>query len=333
MAAAALVIGAAVAAGSPLAMMCHVSPDGDALGSMLALHHLARSQGGESVASFPNPFSVATHYRSLPGLDLLTESRSYPVDPKLVVTFDCGSVQRLVELGASAEYARTAGELIVLDHHATNDRYGSINVVDVRAAATAVVVRNLARKLGWPLTRDAAICLYVGLVTDTGRFQFSSTDPSVFELAAELASFDLPIAQLNRELFDEHSYAYLRLAARALSRATLDSARELIYTNVSQHDLAEFGVDYDEVEGLIEWIRSATEAEVAIVYKEASDGVRVSMRSLTKVDVGALAVKLGGGGHVRAAGFTMNSPVEAVHAAVTAELDALYALDGGAQTR
>ncbi len=303
--------------------MCHVSPDGDALGSMLALHHLARSQGVESVASFPNPFTVATHYRSVPGLDLLTESSAFPLDPKLVVTFDCGSLQRLVELGPAAEYARTGGELIVLDHHATNDRYGSINVVDVKAAATAVVVRALARELGWPLTRDAAICLYVGLVTDTGRFQFSSTDPSVFELAAELASFQLPISQLNRELFDEHSYAYLRLASRALGRAVLDPVRQLITTHVSQHDLAEFGVDYDEVEGLIEWIRSATEAEVAIVYKEAPDGVRVSMRSLTKVDVGALAVKLGGGGHVRAAGFTMNASVEAVHAAVVAELDAL----------
>lgn len=323
--AAAAAIHATAKAGSALALMCHVSPDGDALGSMLALHHLARSQGIASVASFPNPFTVAAHYRSVPGLDLLTESSEFPVDPGLVVTFDCGSLQRLVELGSAAEYARTTGELIVLDHHATNDRYGSINVVDVKAAATAVVVRALARELGWPLTREAAICLYVGLVTDTGRFQFSSTDPSVFELAAELASFGLPIAQLNRELFDEHSYAYLRLASCALGRAVLDPVRELISTHVSQRDLAEYGVDYDEVEGLIEWIRSATEAEVAVVYKEAPDGVRVSMRSLTKVDVGALAVKLGGGGHVRAAGFTMNASVEAVHAAVVAELDALSA--------
>jgi bifunctional oligoribonuclease and PAP phosphatase NrnA len=322
---AATAIRAAAKAGSPLALMCHVSPDGDALGSMLALHHLARSQRVASVASFPNPFTVAAHYRSVPGLDLLTESADFPVDPALVITFDCGSLQRLVELGSAASFAREAGELIVLDHHATNDRYGSINVVDVKAAATAVVVRALARELDWPLTREAAICLYVGLVTDTGRFQFSSTDPSVFELAAELASFGLPIAQLNRELFDEHSYAYLRLASVALGRAVLDPTRELITTHVSQHDLAEYGVDYDEVEGLIEWIRSATEAEVAVVYKEAPDGVRVSMRSLTKVDVGALAVKLGGGGHVRAAGFTMNAPVEAVHAAVLAELDALSA--------
>lgn len=311
-----------VAAGGTLAMMCHVSPDGDALGSMLAMHHLALSQGVASVASFPNPFTVAAHYRSVPGIELLTDSAAFPTAPSLVITFDCGSVQRLVELGVAAESARQHGELIVLDHHATNDRYGSINVVDTKAAATAVVVRALAKELGWPLNRDAATCLYVGLVTDTGRFQFSCTDPSVFELAAELASFGLPITRLNRELFDEHSYAYLRLAARVLGRATLDEERELIYTNVTRSDLAEFGVDYDEVEGLIEWIRSANEAEVAIIYKEAADGVRVSMRSLTKVDIGALAVSLGGGGHIRAAGFTMNAPVAEVHAIVLAALDA-----------
>lgn len=323
--AAAEAIRSCAAAGGTLALMCHVSPDGDALGSMLAFHHLALSQGVASVASFPHPFTVAAHYRSVPGIELLTDSLAYPSAPPLVITFDCGSVQRLVELGAAAESARVHGELIVLDHHATNDRYGSINVVDTKAAATAVVVRALARELGWPLTRDVATCLYVGLVTDTGRFQFSCTDPSVFELAAELASFGLPISRLNRELFDEHSYAYLRLAARVLGRATLDVHRELIYTNVTQADLAEFGVDYDEVEGLIDWIRSANEAEVAIIYKEAPDGYRVSMRSLTKVDIGALAVSLGGGGHIRAAGFTMSAPLAHVHAAVIAELDVLAA--------
>ena len=324
--AAAVAIRRCIANGGTLALMCHVSPDGDALGSMLALHHLALSQGVSSVASFPNPFSVAAHYRSVPGVELLTDSASFPVDPSLVITFDCGSVGRLVELGTPAESAREHGDLIVLDHHATNDRYGSINVVDTKAAATAVVVRALAHELGWPLTRDAATCLYVGLVTDTGRFQFSCSDPSVFELAAELVAFQLPIARLNRELFDEHSYAYLRLAARVLGRATLDEERELIYSSVTQDDLAEFGVDYDEVEGLIEWIRSANEAEVAIIYKEATDGVRVSMRSLSKIDIGALAVSLGGGGHIRAAGFTMQGSVDEAHAAVVVALDAQLAL-------
>ena len=301
--------------------MCHVSPDGDALGSMLALHHLARSQGVDSVASFPDPFSVAAHYRSIPGLELMSNSASFPKKPTMVVTFDCGSLGRLVELGGPAAFARDHGELIVLDHHATNDRYGSINVVDTRAAATAVVVHALARELGWPLTREAATCLYVGLVTDTGRFQFSCTDPTVFEMAAELVSFGIPVARLNRELFDEHPYAYLQLASRVLARAVMDKGRGLIFSRVTQEDLVELGVEYDEIEGMIDWLRTAAEAEVAVIYKEATDGVRVSMRSLTEVDVGAVAGSLGGGGHVRAAGFTMDAPIDAVHAVLLRALD------------
>ena len=301
--------------------MCHVSPDGDALGSMLALHHLARSQGVDSVASFPDPFSGAAQYRSIPGLDLMSDSARFPEKPTTVVTFDCGSLGRLDELGGPAAFARDHGELIVLDHHATNDRYGSINVVDTRAAATAVVVHALARELGWPLTREAATCLYVGLVTDTGRFQFSCTDPTVFEMAAELVSFGIPVARLNRELFDEHPYAYLQLASRVLARAVLDEGRGLIFSRVTQEDLAELGVEYDEIEGMIDWLRTAAEAEVAVIYKEATDGVRVSMRSLTEVDVGAVADSLGGGGHVRAAGFTMDGPIDAVHAVLLRALD------------
>src|SRR3954466_14623854 len=125
-----------------------------------------------------------------------------------MIKFDCGSLARLAELGAPAVNAR---ELIVLDHHLSNDRYGTINVIDVDAAATAVVVRRLATRLGWDLTRDAAMCLYTGLVTDTGRFQYQSTTPEVFSLAEELSRFDLPIPALSRQLFEEHRLAYLKL--------------------------------------------------------------------------------------------------------------------------
>jgi bifunctional oligoribonuclease and PAP phosphatase NrnA len=131
---------------SPLvALACHVTPDGDALGSMLAMHLLCRSQGKESVASWPEPFVVAPHYTYLPGLDLVTKPADFPESPPVMVTFDCGSLNRLNEL---AEPAREAGELIVVDHHATNESFGTINVLDVDAAASAVVVYRLAKHPG-----------------------------------------------------------------------------------------------------------------------------------------------------------------------------------------
>src|SRR3954454_7583589 len=217
-----------------VALACHVTPDGDALGSMLAMHLLCRSQGKASVASWPEPFVVAPHYTYLPGLDAVTKPADFPRAPDVMVTFDCGSLDRLNEL---AEPAREAGELIVVDHHATNDCYGTINLLDADAAASAVMVYRLAKELGWSLTRDIAICLYTGIVTDTGRFQYSNTSPEVFEMATELSRFDLPIADMSRQLFEEHRFAYLKLVACVLERAQLDSDRRFVYSWILADDL------------------------------------------------------------------------------------------------
>jgi len=311
-----------IAGPGQLALACHVCPDGDALGSMLALHHLAAANGAASVASWGEPFLVAPHYQFLPGLDLTTKPADFPAEPDVMVTFDCGSVRRLGELAPIASAAASAGRLIVLDHHATNDRYGSINVVDPHAAATAVVVRRLAGLLHWPLNRDAAICLYTGLVTDTGRFQYSNTTPEVFELAQELAEFDLPIAAMSRQLFEEHRFTYLKLVAACLERAELDADLRFVVTWVTDEDLRRFDVSLEETEGLIDLIRRAVEAEVSCVLKESPEGIRVSLRALSDTDVGAIATKFGGGGHRFAAGYTSAGPIADVLSALRAALAA-----------
>jgi phosphoesterase RecJ-like protein len=299
----------AIRGASSLALSCHLGPDGDALGSMLALHHLCRSQGIESVASWSEPFVVAPHYTFLPGLDATTKPADFPDAPEVMITFDCGSLDRLGDL---ATPAAAAGTLVVLDHHASNDRFGAINVVDCDAAATAVVVRELARRLGWPLTRDAALCLYTGLVTDTGRFQYSNTTPEVFELARELAEFDLPIAEITRQLFEEHSFRYLKMVGACLARAELDRELGFVATWVTNFDLDGFDVCIEETEGLIDLVRRTAEAEVACVCKETEEGIRVSLRSVSDLDVGAVAARFGGGGHKYAAGFVAPYPVTGV---------------------
>jgi phosphoesterase RecJ-like protein len=300
-----------------VALACHVTPDGDALGSMLAMHLLCRSQNKPSVASWPEPFVVAPHYTYLPGLDSATKPADFPEAPAVMVTFDCGSLDRLNELAGPA---RAAGELIVVDHHATNDRYGTINLLDADAAASAVLVYKLAKRLGWALTRDVAICLYTGIVTDTGRFQYSNTSPEVLEMATELARFDLPIADMSRQLFEEHRFAYLQLVAAVLQRAELDAERRFVFTWISAADLERFGVEMDEAEGLIDLVRRTAEADVSCVLKESPEGTKVSLRSVTDFDVAAIAMKFGGGGHRAAAGFTDPRPVPEVVEAIRAEL-------------
>ncbi|MGH9149515.1 MAG: DHH family phosphoesterase [Acidimicrobiales bacterium] len=309
---------AAISGAPSLALACHVGPDGDALGSMLAFHHLCLVKGLAPVASWSEPFVVARYFTFLPGLDAVVKPADFPPAPEVMLTFDCGSRARLGELEPAAA---AAGELIVVDHHATNDHYGTINLVDVGAAATAVVVRRLVAALGWSLDRDAALCLYTGLVTDTGRFQYSNTTPAVFALAEELASFDLPIAAVSRQLFEEHRFAYVQLAGACLGRAELDRGLGLVSTTVTAGDLVRFGVEPEETEGLIDMLRWTTEAAVACVLKETPDGVRGSLRAIDeRIDVGAVAIALGGGGHRAASGFTLAGTLAEAEATVKATL-------------
>jgi phosphoesterase RecJ-like protein len=308
----------ALMAARDIALACHVNPDGDALGSMLGLFHMLRAAGRPVVASFPHPFVVAPHYRELPGLELLTEPHDFPDEPDVMVTFDCGSLGRLGDLEPAA---KAAHELIVLDHHISNTRFGTINVIDPGAAASGVLVRRLVLEMGLPLTKEAAVALYAALVCDTGRFQHDTTTPSVFELARELVSYEVPVSRLSRQLFEEHSFAYLKLLGEALAAAELDETRHFVWTAVTQKMLERHGVTLEEVEGLIDIVRRAAEAEVACVLKEESDGtVRVSLRSLGDVDVRAIAVKYGGGGHRSAAGFESTLSIPEIVADLRAEL-------------
>ncbi len=307
----------AIAGAPSLALACHQAPDGDALGSMLALAILATAHGKQVVATWPEPFVLAPHYDFLPRLDLISKPVDFPERPDLMVTFDCGSLSRLGELATAATAAK---ELIVIDHHATNDGYGTINVIDPDAAASAVVVRRLIDRLGWELERDAALCLYTGLVCDTGRFQYDNTTPEVFALAQELAGYDLPIGSMTRQLFEQHRLAYIKLVAQALERAEYDPDRRFVATWVTADDLARYGVGIEETEGLIDLIRRTSEADVSCVLKETPEGTKVSLRAVSGFDVGEVAQAFGGGGHRAAAGFTSDRPVREVLEAIRERL-------------
>jgi bifunctional oligoribonuclease and PAP phosphatase NrnA len=183
-------------------------------------------------------------------------------------------------------------------------------------------VYRLAKRLGWSLTRDVAICLYTGIVTDTGRFQYSNTSPEVLEMATELSRFDLPIAEMSRQLFEEHRFAYLQLVATVLQRAELDAAHRFVATWITLDDLVRFGVEMDEAEGMIDLVRRTAEADVSCVLKESEDGTKVSLRSVTDFDVAAVAMRFGGGGHRAAAGFTDPRPIPEVLADIRAQIPA-----------
>ncbi len=307
----------AIARAETVGLACHVNPDGDALGSMLGLFHSLREAGRATVASFSEPFVVAPHYREIPGLDLLTKPADFPNEPEVMVTFDSGSLDRLGDLRPAAEAAE---ELVVIDHHISNERYGTLNIIDPDAAASGALVHRMIRLTGLPLNNDAAICLYTALVCDTGRFQYETTTPETFEIARDLMGFDIPVTRLSRTLFEEHRLAYLRLLGEALSRAELVADKHFVWTAVTKEDRDRHGVAFDELEGLIDILRRTEEAEVTCVVKQDDDGVyRVSLRALGGVDVHEIAVAEDGGGHRFAAGFsTTDEPREVVSRIVAA---------------
>lgn len=301
-----------------LALACHHHPDGDALGSMLAMQLLCEANGKASVASWPSPWVVAPHYEFLPGLDRCIPPSEFPTEPEVLITFDLGRVERLGDL---APAAARAGQVVVLDHHPDNQRFGTHNLVDESAAATAVLVRQLAAELGWSLTRDVALNLYVGLVTDTGRFRYPNTTPEVFHLAEELAEHDLPIARITRELFEKHRFQYVQLLSMALARTELDTDHGFVVAWLTQQDLEDFDVTFDETEGFIDHVRACQEAEVACVLRESpGEGLRVSLRSTGSNDVAELAAHFGGGGHTFMAGFASDLPIAEVVEAIRARL-------------
>ncbi|MGW5259394.1 DHH family phosphoesterase [Microbispora sp. NPDC004025] len=294
------------AAGS-LALACHVSPDGDALGSMLGLGLALAHTGKKVVASFGDrAFAVPRLLRFLPGQRLLVEPSAYPAEPDLMVTFDASTMERL---GLLAPHAGKAGELVVIDHHVSNTRFGTVHLVDPAAASTTMVVEELIRRLGLTVDREVATCLYAGLVTDTGSFRHSITTPAAHAMAGRLLATGLRPEEIARELWDRSPFAYLRVLGTALGRAALEpdaaGGLGLVWTYVSRADRAAEGLPYDEVEGVIDVVRRVDEAEVAVVLKEDDEGGwNVSTRSKGAVDVARACAALGGGGHPRAAGFS-----------------------------
>jgi bifunctional oligoribonuclease and PAP phosphatase NrnA len=313
-----------LAPGDDVQLICHVSPDGDALGSMLGFGLALRRRGVAGVrATFPGEFELPAPYQALPGVDLLVPSSAVFAAPDLVMTFDVAAESRLGELAALV--ARAPGA-VVLDHHASNTRFGRVNLVDPRAAATSVVVDGLISRLGLPLDREIAECLYVALATDTGSFKFDMTTPEVHRLAARLIATGISPGDISRRIFDTRPFGAMRLTGEVLGRAVLDTAaaggRGLVWTWATLSDLEKHDQRPYVLETLIDPVRSVAEADVAVVVKQAAGTEwSVSLRSKGAVDVSRVAVALGGGGHRLAAGFTGHGTPEEIVATVRAELD------------
>jgi phosphoesterase RecJ-like protein len=280
----------------------HENPDGDALGSLLATKLAFDALGKESVMFLAGDQPLPIEYRFMT-LDGLRRGGAGDLAGRPVVAVDAANEKRLGDPSLLAE----APFAIDIDHHHDNSRFGAVNLIVAEASSTAEVLRDVFEALDIDLTPQIAEALYIGLVTDTGRFQYKNTTPKALRLGGELVEKGADVHRIFQNIYESIEFPKLKLLARALDRAQLFEDGELIVSYITQQDFAETGAQPGASEGIIDSLRAVEGTIMAALIQEPADrpGMRVSLRAAHgDIDVSAIAAKSSGGGHRQAAGFS-----------------------------
>jgi phosphoesterase RecJ-like protein len=297
-----------LSAATTIAVICHVHPDADTIGAGLALAIVLDKCDKQVEVSFAAPQTLPESLRSLPGCHLLVSPDEMRRDVDLIVTVDVPSAKRL---GALIGLAGPDRHLLVIDHHASNDMFGTANFVDPSADSTTLLVAEILDAWGKPIDTDVAHCIYAGLTTDTGSFRWASA--RAHRLAARLVDVGVNNAAISRALMDTHPFVWLPMLSRVLGSAQLVpdavGGLGLVYAVVDNQEWVNSRPE--EVESIVDIVRTTQQAEVAAVFKEVDPQQwSVSMRAKADVDLAAVASVFGGGGHRLAAGYSTTGSID-----------------------
>ncbi len=294
----------------------HRGPDGDALGSALALACALRDLGRD--VTVYNPDDLPYNFRFLRGADGVATSVPEDAAFDATVATDAGAFDRL---GPDVPPAERRGVLINLDHHITTEPFGDINYVDPHAASVGILAYKIMKGLGAPLSRDAAECIYASILADTGCFRYSSTDPECLRIAAELLEAGVDPWEMTVRVYEQQPLARMRLLADVLG--TLEVHGKLATITITNAMVERTGSETDLTDGFINYARSVDGVEVAASFREPQNGGpwRVSFRSRGRVNVAAIAKQFGGGGHHNAAGCSIAGDERAVRAQIADEIE------------
>jgi phosphoesterase RecJ-like protein len=295
-------------------LTAHEGPDGDALGSLLGMQHLLSQLGKDSVMFMAaKEFPLPIEYRFLPLEEVFHEPPADMAD-RTVVFLDCGNIDRMpVEFLSAGDNFR-----INIDHHHDNTLFGDLNLVDTTASSTAEIVYELALLLGAEIMPEMAAALYVGLVTDTGKFMYENTNANTHRIAAQLIEAGVAVDDTYRRLYEHVPLEKLRLVSRALDGIQRYCDDRLVVAYIATADYEQTGAGEEMTEGIIDHLRSVEGAKVAVLIRDQGDRGRAARKASLRssdgaVDVSAIARKHGGGGHKRAAGFSTDlSPADLV---------------------
>jgi phosphoesterase RecJ-like protein len=294
-------------------VVTHENPDGDALGSLLATTLALRQLGKDALMFLSGDAPLPREYAFMQ-LDGVLRELPDDTEERVLVAVDCAKVDRI-----GPDRAPVERELLVvnIDHHHDNSRFGDINLIAPEASSTGELLRDVFRELAVELTAEIAEPLYIALVTDTGRFQYSSTTPKSYRLAAELIEAGADFHAVFREVYESLELAKLKLLARALDRTRVLEGGRMIVSHLLRTDFAEVGAVEAYSEGIIDFLRAVEGAELAVLIREpprdTGPARRVSLRSsIDELDVSAIARAFGGGGHRQAAGFSSEASIDEI---------------------
>jgi phosphoesterase RecJ-like protein len=304
----------AIAKAQKIVLACHVNPDGDTLGSALALAH-AIKRAGKSVTVLSHD-GVPEIYQWMPGTEWVqrdTDERDFD----LSIVCDTGTSERV---GRAREVVESARVTVNIDHHVAEGEFGRIRVVNSRAAATGELVLGLLKAMGAEIDKRIAECLMCAVVTDTGSFRYMNVTPHTFKVAGELMAAGAWPATISELVFENRSLASLKLLGRALGSLKVSEDGRIAWARIRARDYEELGATDEDSEGIVGHVRAVKTAMVGLLFREIpGKKVRISLRSREGYDVNAVAQKFGGGGHRLAAGCSIDAPLDVAESRVLAE--------------
>jgi phosphoesterase RecJ-like protein len=283
----------------------HVRPDGDSLGSSLALYWILKDLGKDPVVIMRD--RVPHAYLTLPGAEdvLVMEEADEIYDGCFVI--ECSDIDRPGLASLELQH------VVNIDHHSTTALFGNINWIDSTASAVGEMIYNLCKALGVTPTKEIAICTYTALLTDTGSFQYSNTTERTFKIASELVRRGVEPSQISQALFYSYPYSKIKLLGLALSTLERDESGQIAWIRVTRDHMIDAGASEEDADGIVNYALSIGDVKAVAFFKELDDGsYRISLRSKNKINVARVAEQFGGGGHKNAAGCALEGSYETV---------------------
>ena len=312
---------------SSILIATHANPDGDAIGSLIALGLGLESVGKKTSLYVESPIPAV--YRFLPSVERITKEIDVDGAFETAVVVDCGNLDRV---GSASVQIRKIPVMINIDHHITNTGFGHVQYIDPSACATAELVYRLLKKMRIGIDKAIATCLYTGILTDTGSFRFSNTNEAAFEICKEMAERGVLPHEIARRVYGTYSLGRIKLLNLALDSIEISCNGKLSMMTVTQEMLLQTGTQPEDADGLIHYARRIQDVRVAALIQEIHNGDKgvspnkqfhVSLRSDGTVDVAAIAASFGGGGHQSAAGFGIQAPLAVVKSEIANLADEL----------